>query len=335
MTRSHPRPGGLIWVHRARRDGRSDGCGDGLLAARRWAAVSFVAALSLTACSLTTSPTVHTSGPGPSASTSPEAAPTAEAPAPTIVHVSLSPAANDAPASTDTILAVTSAPGGPPAGTTSDGDTGLIVEIPVTVAPGATVPLLRLTFDAGAGSTVVLAGDDTGAVTAPTGELLIGFTAPVVLDAAGTALPASWQTADDAAGQADGGPAGGGLTGGPTAADLVAVDLVADPSATAYPLTVSVHLGTTVVAGTEWGNREGGESLAVTPSTWGRASGQTGEAFGWADVVRLEPTADTPVMEKQFRCHQLGAPNKATWNLEPWRPDVSYLAYLTARCNPT
>ncbi|WP_414647956.1 DUF2599 domain-containing protein [Cellulomonas sp.] len=40
-------------------------------------------------------------------------------------------------------------------------------------------------------------------------------------------------------------------------------------------------------------------------------------------------------MHDQFLCHALGAADKATWNLEPWRPDVGSMATLMARCNPT
>ena len=229
----------------------------------------------------------------------------------------------------------------------SDGDSGVIVTATLPdldqagdsardrVSDGA--PLLRLVVAASAGSTVTLAPDDTGAVVASTGDLLVGFAAPLVVDSAGTSLATSWQVPETASGA---GPDGQATD--PSALDAgLAVDLVLD-SATrdplaqaAGPLTVTVHLGTTTVSATAWGTREGGESLAVTPSAWGRVSGQTGYTLGWADVVRREPTAQTSVMEKQFRCHQLGAPDKATWNLEPWRPDVSYLAYVAARCNPT
>ena len=31
----------------------------------------------------------------------------------------------------------------------------------------------------------------------------------------------------------------------------------------------------------------------------------------------------------------IGAPDKATWNLEPWRPDVGLFAVLAGACNPT
>ncbi len=39
-------------------------------------------------------------------------------------------------------------------------------------------------------------------------------------------------------------------------------------------------------------------------------------------------------MHDQLTCHALGAPDKETWNLEPWRPDVGLLAVLAAACNP-
>jgi hypothetical protein len=40
-------------------------------------------------------------------------------------------------------------------------------------------------------------------------------------------------------------------------------------------------------------------------------------------------------MHDQLVCHGIGAPDKATWNLEPWRPDVGLLAVLAAGCNPS
>lgn len=333
MTRSHTRLDGQTWAQRVSRRspdspgnrrwaGRSAGSGDDRGAARRWA-VPVVAALSLMACSPTTSPAVQASPPGPGVSASAGTDPTTQAQtpanAPLIIDVSVTPGTGKAPTSGDATLTVVSTPAGGAsdaaiAEAASDGNSGQIVT--ATIPDAGPEPLVRLVVDAQPGSSLVMAGDGTGAVVSPSGALVAGFTAPVVVDAAGTPLPASWQP-----------PEAGDPSG-------LAVDLVADPPAAAYPLTVTVHLGTTVVAGTEWGNREGGESLAVTPSAWGRVSGQTGVAFGWADVVRREPAADTPVMEKQFRCHQLGAPDKATWNLEPWRPDVSYLDYLLARCNP-
>lgn len=131
---------------------------------------------------------------------------------------------------------------------------------------------------------------------------------------AGTAGTASG--ADDAAGA----PAGdAGRTGTPD--DAAAWDVV-------------VPLGTRAVRSTDWGEREGGRSLAVDPTAWARAAGQAGRELVWAQVVAAEPEADTPTMHDQLVCHAVGAPDKATWNLEPWRPDVGLLATMSARCNP-
>ncbi|MCO7275335.1 MULTISPECIES: DUF2599 domain-containing protein [Cellulosimicrobium] len=98
---------------------------------------------------------------------------------------------------------------------------------------------------------------------------------------------------------------------------------------------VVVTLGTQAVRSTDWGEREGGRSLAVDPTAWARAAGQAGQELVWAQVVAAEPEADTPTMHDQLVCHAVGAPDKATWNLEPWRPDVGLLATMAARCNPT
>ncbi|KQR08324.1 DUF2599 domain-containing protein [Cellulomonas sp. Leaf334] len=83
-----------------------------------------------------------------------------------------------------------------------------------------------------------------------------------------------------------------------------------------------------------WGEAEGGRSLAVTPSAWARARGQAAQEGLWAQVVALAPEADTPGMKAQLECHELGAPDKATWNLEPWRPDVDAIEMIRERCNP-
>ncbi|WP_415297824.1 DUF2599 domain-containing protein [Cellulosimicrobium sp. SJTW-1] len=97
---------------------------------------------------------------------------------------------------------------------------------------------------------------------------------------------------------------------------------------------VVVPLGTRAVRSTGWGEREGGRSLAVDPTAWARAAGQAGRELVWAQIVAAEPEADTPTMHDQLVCHAVGAPDKATWNLEPWRPDVGLLATMSARCNP-
>jgi hypothetical protein len=90
----------------------------------------------------------------------------------------------------------------------------------------------------------------------------------------------------------------------------------------------------TAVTSLDWGDREGGPSLAVTPTAWGRSKSQAAEEMVWA-AVAAQPDADTRSMRDQLVCHRIGALDKATWNLEPWRPTVDSITLLVSRCNPT
>ncbi|WP_454049941.1 DUF2599 domain-containing protein [Cellulomonas sp. Marseille-Q8402] len=76
---------------------------------------------------------------------------------------------------------------------------------------------------------------------------------------------------------------------------------------------------------------EGGRSLAVVPATWARGGSLAAE-----ELVRaqLGADADSATMRDQLSCHLIGAPDKASWNLEPWRPDVGLLGMIGALCNP-
>ncbi|SKC67700.1 DUF2599 domain-containing protein [Krasilnikoviella flava] len=136
----------------------------------------------------------------------------------------------------------------------------------------------------------------------------------------------------------DGGAAVGGLTV-PQGARLVALDgthlEVRTTASGAERDEVTTTLGTAAVAGTDWGEREGGRSLAVEPTDWARGAGQAGVDLVWAELVATDPAVDVPTMRDQLECHAIGAPDKDTWNLEPWRPDVGLVATMAARCNPT
>ena len=98
---------------------------------------------------------------------------------------------------------------------------------------------------------------------------------------------------------------------------------------------VTTTLGTRAVERTDWGDREGGRSLAVVPTDWARTAGQAGTDLVWAELVAADPGVDTATMHDQLECHAIGAPDKDSWNLEPWRPDVGLVATMAARCNPT
>jgi uncharacterized protein DUF2599 len=89
----------------------------------------------------------------------------------------------------------------------------------------------------------------------------------------------------------------------------------------------------------KWGDLS---SLRVYPTAAGRqaslvATTSTADE-AWAEVLTLSPDADMPGMRHQFMCHwelaELGQPGKVSWNLEPWRNEVSDELMVEARCNP-
>jgi len=71
---------------------------------------------------------------------------------------------------------------------------------------------------------------------------------------------------------------------------------------------------------------------AVEPGT----DSQADEA--WTEVLTFSPDADVPGMKAQFLCHwhfaELAEPGKVSWNLEPWRNEVSDEQMVAAGCNP-
>jgi hypothetical protein len=95
------------------------------------------------------------------------------------------------------------------------------------------------------------------------------------------------------------------------------------------------------VAWAQWNHRS---SLRVYPTASGRAaSRQLGSPSpeadeAWAEVLAQAPTAATPGMREQFRCHwdfaETAEPGKTSWNLEPWRPVVDDATMVSAGCNP-
>jgi hypothetical protein len=101
--------------------------------------------------------------------------------------------------------------------------------------------------------------------------------------------------------------------------------------------------GPPYVASAEWAKWGDLSSLRVYPTESARvaaaAIGTTGQADeAWTEVLALSPDADIPGMREQFMCHwqyaELAEPGKTSWNLEPWRPEVSSDEMVAAHCNP-
>ncbi|MFC8921120.1 DUF2599 domain-containing protein [Cellulosimicrobium sp. NPDC057127] len=210
----------------------------------------------------------------------------------------------------------------PPVRVEADDDGGTVL----TLRPGAEAAALVLTTP----GTLTANADGTVTVLDAAGTPVGGLSAPTVVDGG--------------SGPVDGSPAPRAAlaVSGSTTAEVVVVRPDGEASgrgdalaATSGAYAVTTALGTATVRSAVWGDREGGLSLAVDPTAWARTAGVAGSDVLWTQLVAAEPDADAPGMHDQLVCHALGAPDKATWNLEPWRPDVGLVAVLAARCNPT
>ena len=116
-----------------------------------------------------------------------------------------------------------------------------------------------------------------------------------------------------------------------------AVALALAPVASADPVPGPPYVDHVTWA--KWGDMS---SLRVYPTESGRRASlvaTTSDADeAWAEVLTLSPDANTPGMRDQFMCHwelaELAQPGKVSWNLEPWRNEVSDEEMVEARCNP-
>jgi hypothetical protein len=118
----------------------------------------------------------------------------------------------------------------------------------------------------------------------------------------------------------------------------VTMPLLLAPVASADPIPGPPYVDH--VRWAKWGDMS---SLRVYPTDAARKAAtepgtdsQAGEA--WAEVLTLSPDADMPGMQAQFLCHwhyaELVEPGKTSWNLEPWRNEVSEEQMVAAGCNP-
>ncbi|MGW5919102.1 DUF2599 domain-containing protein [Nocardia fluminea] len=112
------------------------------------------------------------------------------------------------------------------------------------------------------------------------------------------------------------------------------------PATIAPPTTtVDPYAGLPLIDHVTWTENLDGPRLLVFPTQAGRKTAAPGtDELAWQEVRALDPDADAPGMRDQFLCHwvwaRMVAPDKPSWNLEPWRPDVGYQATVAANCNP-
>ena len=110
-----------------------------------------------------------------------------------------------------------------------------------------------------------------------------------------------------------------------------------------YPVKITVGISQ-VVAGNYynyfsdgyWQHRSDGVSLSLYPRKTFYLDSTLEDA--WSEVIYMHSSSpnwsNERGMYKQFKCHNMYAPNKRPWNLEPWRPNVSMSQTILAGCNP-
>ncbi|MDQ0425960.1 MULTISPECIES: DUF2599 domain-containing protein [Cellulomonas] len=160
-----------------------------------------------------------------------------------------------------------------------------------------------------AGGGVALETDGSAVLRGAGGDVLVALGRP-----AGEGRTASWQVEGDVLALRVGTPTDGAAGAGGA---------------------VSFEVGTAALTSATWGEAEGGRSLAVVPAPWVRGGSLAAQRALESQLEATEPEAATPTMRAQLWCHVLGAPDKASWNLEPWRPEVGTGTLIATRCNPT
>jgi hypothetical protein len=202
----------------------------------------------------------------------------------------------------------------PPVTVTAQGDGSAAVSLGVVAVPASTTGTpsreVAAVFAAPAGLQFEARSDGSAAVLGGSGAVVGALTRAGVVGGAGVRRDAELAV----------------RKGDPGLADLL-VD--AGPAGTA-----TLVFGADPLVREHWTTQEGGRSLAVVPAPWVRTGGLAAQDALWSALVAAEPAADLATMHDQMLCHALGAPDKASWNLEPWRPKVDSLTMLAAGCNP-
>lgn len=109
-----------------------------------------------------------------------------------------------------------------------------------------------------------------------------------------------------------------------------------------YPIVADPYFGYNLISHAYWRQRSNGITFSVIPTTWARwqGGGYLPGVYGWNELVNRyyytisSRTRNFGGMRDQYICHQQFAFYKSSWNLEPWRPDVSYSSTVANLCNP-
>lgn len=111
-------------------------------------------------------------------------------------------------------------------------------------------------------------------------------------------------------------------------------------SGVTYPVVADPWLGLDLISKATWEHRSKGWTLKVSPTGWARANapGYLVGVAGWEELYSKYKNKGLNTnlggMRDQYICHQQFVFWKATWNLDEWRPDVSYAQTVNSKCNP-
>ena len=203
-----------------------------------------------------------------------------------------------------------------PVSTDAQEDGSVVLTIPVAVSPrsgtgrGTASRRVVAVLAAPSGMRFEVKSDQSATLLGSGGTVIGALSAVAVVDGAGARV-------------------GAGLAA--REIDAALLDVLVDAGSAGSAI---LTFGATPLVSADWGEREGGRSLAVVPAPWVRTGSLAAQDALWSALVAAQADADSTTMRDQLICHALGAPVKDSWNLEPWRPEVDSFTLLATGCNP-
>ncbi|WP_245993465.1 DUF2599 domain-containing protein [Xylanimonas allomyrinae] len=194
----------------------------------------------------------------------------------------------------------------------------------VTLSPGLRLVMMSdIPVDNAEGALMHEAGEPSGVLFLDAEDHVVGgFSSPWAKDANGMDVPTHYEIQDGALVQY---------------VDHMGSDV-------AYPVVADPYLGFSLISSASWTKYAEGRTLKVTPTGWSRANAGSYLAgvSGWDELYSKYKNSGLNTnldgMRDQYICHQqivaLRSPGKSTWNLDEWRPDVSYVQTVNSSCNP-
>ena len=172
------------------------------------------------------------------------------------------------------------------------------------------------------GGSVVRDGATGGVVIKDAaGTPIAGFAAPWAKDARGRSVPTWYEIKGN-----------------------VVTQVVAPGPGATYPIVADPWFGKDLISSASWVRYTEGWTLQVTPTQWARsnAGSYAVGAAGWLELKAKYQNrglnTNLTGMQDQYICHQqlvaVRDRNKATWNLDEWRPSVGYVQTVNSYCNP-